>query len=34
MADITVADPNEQFGLPGWVYSNSRFFAAEATPAS
>ena len=29
MIDVTVADPDEQLGLPGWVYSNSRFFAAE-----
>jgi len=29
MTDVIIADPDEQLGLPGWVYSNSRFFAAE-----
>ena len=29
MTDVTVADPDEYLGLPGWVYSNSGFFAAE-----
>ena len=29
MTDVTVADPDEHLGLPGWVYSNSGFFAAE-----
>src|SRR5215472_8108798 len=23
------ADPDDDFGLPAWVYSNPRFFAAE-----
>ena len=29
MTDVTVADPDDHLGLPGWVYSNSGFFAAE-----
>ena len=29
MTDVIVADPDEYLGLPGWVYSNSGFFAAE-----
>jgi phenylpropionate dioxygenase-like ring-hydroxylating dioxygenase large terminal subunit len=29
MNEITVADPDEHIGLPGWIYSNPRFFAVE-----
>jgi phenylpropionate dioxygenase-like ring-hydroxylating dioxygenase large terminal subunit len=29
MPDVTLANPDEYLGLPGWVYSNPRFFAAE-----
>ena len=29
MNEITVADPDEHLGLPGWIYSNPRFFAVE-----
>jgi len=29
MTGITQADPDEYFGLPGWIYSDPRFFAAE-----
>ena len=29
MTDATIADPDDDVGLPGWVYSNLRFFAAE-----
>ena len=29
MTDSTPADPDDCLGLPGWVYSNARFFAAE-----
>ena len=29
MTDATFADPDGDLGLPGWVYSNPRFFAAE-----
>ena len=29
MNKITVADPDEHLGLPGWIYSNPRFFAVE-----
>ena len=29
MPDVTLANPDEYLGQPGWVYSNPRFFAAE-----
>jgi phenylpropionate dioxygenase-like ring-hydroxylating dioxygenase large terminal subunit len=29
MTDINAADPDDNFGLPGWVYSNPGFFSAE-----
>ena len=29
MTDATFADPDGDLGLPGWVYSNPRFFAAK-----
>jgi phenylpropionate dioxygenase-like ring-hydroxylating dioxygenase large terminal subunit len=29
MTDVTSADPDDHFGLPGWVYCNTRFFAVE-----
>jgi carnitine monooxygenase subunit len=29
MPDVALVDPDEYLGLPGWVYSNTRFFAAE-----
>jgi len=29
MTEITVADPDEHFGLPAWVYTSARFFALE-----
>lgn len=29
MTDPTAVDPDEYLGLPGWLYSNPRFFAAE-----
>jgi phenylpropionate dioxygenase-like ring-hydroxylating dioxygenase large terminal subunit len=29
MSDVTAADPDEYFGLPGWIYCNARFFAVE-----
>lgn len=29
MSDTNAADPDANFGLPGWIYSNQAFFAAE-----
>jgi phenylpropionate dioxygenase-like ring-hydroxylating dioxygenase large terminal subunit len=29
MTGLTLDDPDRHFGLPGWVYSNPRFFEAE-----
>src|SRR4051794_40808263 len=29
MTNVTQVDPDEYLGLPGWVYFNPRFFAAE-----
>jgi hypothetical protein len=29
MTNLSPADPDDHFGLPGWLYSNPRFFAAE-----